>query len=126
MGDKVLKNIAAVLSTQSRKGDILARMGGEEFALAVPNTEIDGIRLLVQRIKDSVSTLHWENKDQTFGITLSIGISELKLTKDSHQSNLIRINEIVHNLVREADDALYHSKNIGRDAITFQRDLEND
>jgi len=51
MGDKVLKNIAAVLSTQSRKGDILARMGGEEFALAVPNTEIDGIRLLVQRIR---------------------------------------------------------------------------
>ena len=124
VGDTVLKDVAAVLSRQSRKGDILARMGGEEFALAVPNTEIEGIQLLAQRIKESVSKVSWQHEEREFGITLSIGIAELKLPKKDDQSCLNHINEVVHVLVREADDALYHSKRAGRDKITFFRDLE--
>ncbi len=123
-GDKVLKSVAAILSKQSRKGDILSRMGGEEFALVVPNTEIEGIHLLAERIKDAVSAMSWDYKGTPFGITLSIGISELRHSKDNAPSSLNHINEISHMLVREADEALYHCKDNGRNMITFYRQLQ--
>ena len=123
-GARVLRDVAAVLSKQSRKGDILARVGGEEFALAVPNTKIESIQLLAQRIKNSVSRIIWDHEDQSFGITLSIGISEFKHPLDNAQSYLSHIDEFVRVLVRQADEALYHSKNNGRDKITFYRDMQ--
>ena len=125
VGDKVLKDVASVLSRQMRKGDILARMGGEEFALVVPNTDIDGIQLLAQRIKDSISRHSWEHRGQSFSITLSIGISELHCPENNGHSYLSYINEITHVLVKEADQALYHCKKTGRDKITFYRDLKD-
>ncbi len=123
-GDHVLKDVAEVLSQQSRKGDILSRMGGEEFALAVPNTELEGIQNLALRIKDAVSELRWHYEDVTFGITLSMGISQLKLSTVNNKTSLNHVNDIVHILVREADDALYQSKSQGRNKITFYRDLK--
>ncbi len=123
-GDHVLKDVAEVLSQQSRKGDILSRMGGEEFALAVPNTELEGIQNLARRIKDAVSELRWTYEDVTFGITLSMGISQLKLVAASNHTSLNYVNDIVHVLVREADDALYQSKSNGRNQITFYHNLK--
>ncbi len=123
VGDDVLKDVAFVLSNQSRKGDILARMGGEEFAMVIPNTDIDGIQLLAERTKESVSGLKWTRQGESFGVTLSMGISEFKSPGNLDQSSLTHINEIVHILVREADQALYHSKNTGRDKITLYRNL---
>jgi diguanylate cyclase (GGDEF)-like protein len=125
VGDKVLKDVASVLSRQLRKGDILARMGGEEFALVVPNTDVDGIQLLAQRIKGSISRQSWEHQGQSFSITMSIGISELRCPENHGHSYLNHINEITHVLIREADQALYHCKETGRDKITFYRDLKD-
>ncbi len=124
-GDEVLKDVASILSRESRKEDILARMGGEEFAIAVPNTDSDGVQLLAQRIKEAVSNLQWEKGEKAFGITLSIGISTIKPPTKHGEIPMDRISEIVHVLVREADQALYHCKNVGRDKITFFRDLQS-
>ena len=123
-GDEVLKDVAAVLAKESRKEDILARMGGEEFAIAVPNTDSDGVQLLARRIKEAVANLEWEIDGKSFGITLSIGISTIKPPSKVGEIPMDRISEIVHVLVREADQALYHCKNVGRDKITFFRDLK--
>ncbi len=125
MGDKVLKDVAAVLAGQSRKGDILARIGGEEFALAIPNTDARSIKLLAERINKAVAALQWEHEGQSFSITLSTGISELHFREDNDQSYLNHLNAIVQQLVREADEALYNSKNTGRNKITFHSDLQN-
>lgn len=125
VGDKVLRDVASILARQSRKGDILARMGGEEFALVVPNSDINGIQLLATRIKESLSCSSWEHEGRSFGVTLSIGISELRLPEDNDQSYLHQINEIVQLLMRQADQALYHCKKAGRDKIIFHRDLQN-
>ncbi len=124
IGDLVLMDVASVLSKQCRKGDILARMGGEEFAMVVSNTTTAGIKLLAQRIKDSVSRITWDHEDLSFGVTLSIGISELKFFSDN-DPYLDHTNEIVRILVREADEALYHCKNTGRDKIAFYHESHN-
>jgi len=123
-GDRVLRDVASVLSRQSRKGDILARMGGEEFALAIPSTDMEGIRLLAQRIRTAVSGLRWQCEGACFGVTVSIGISNVQQPGVNEDSCLDRINEIVHVLVREADKALYHCKDTGRDRVTFYQDLD--
>lgn len=123
VGDRVLQDVAAVLAQQSRKGDILARMGGEEFAIAVTNIGNNGIKLLAQRIKKAIADMSWTYDDSTFGVTLSMGISTINPPADNREIPLDRINETIQSLIREADQALYHSKNIGRDKITFFKDL---
>ncbi len=126
VGDVVLKNIAAILSKQLRKGDILARIGGEEFALAVPNTDNDGVRLIAERIKESVAQHNWGQIQPSLNITLSIGITNLQNFETVDPSTLAHVSEILRILVREADQALYYCKKNGRDMISFYQDLHNE
>ena len=70
MGDQVLRDIAEELRRQTRDGDIIARFGGEEFAIALPNTDLDGARLLASRVRASVAALGWETVD---GETWDVG-----------------------------------------------------
>ena len=92
-GDGVLRDAAAAWASQLRAGDLLARHGGEEFALLLPGVELDAARQAVERIRHR--TPH--------GVTCSAGVAQLR-HDDSSAS-----------LVARADDALYRAKRTGRD-----------
>jgi diguanylate cyclase (GGDEF)-like protein len=117
VGDAALRDLAAALRRHTREGDILARFGGEEFVLALPNTGLEGARVLAERIQDYVRGLLWEAEGVSFGLTVSIGLSSVD-HDGRHQGR-----PLVDHLLRQADKALYYCKANGRDQVFAHNDL---
>ena len=120
VGDEVLHQVAQVLAKQLREGDIIARFGGEEFIIALPFTELDGAKLLAKRVIKALDEIDWDLELEDKRVTVSIGISRLDVgdVNDSHQS--------LETLIKEADQALYHGKENGRDQCHAHPDLCSD
>ena len=109
MGDKVLQVAAALFKGQTREGDVIARFGGEEFVLALPDTDLDGAIRLAERILNSLRSLEFNTDQGALRVTTSIGVSCLDGQESPDQSDLLET------LLRQADQALYCSKSEGRD-----------
>jgi len=104
-GDAVLKTVAQTFRKGLRDVDIAARIGGEEFAILMPNTDIEGAKIVAERLRRSVESSSVEYEEKVLKITISIGISDC--------SNVNSIDEMLKN----ADDALYVAKNAGRNCF---------
>ncbi|HEY5261837.1 MAG TPA: diguanylate cyclase [Solirubrobacteraceae bacterium] len=100
VGDIALQRVASVLSESKRQIDSLARVGGEEFALILPDTHQDGAFVLAERLR---CALHDEFAEDTIPITISFGLA----TYPMH-------GETAASLLRAADEALYVAKDSGR------------
>jgi diguanylate cyclase (GGDEF)-like protein len=109
--------VAIELNSLVREGDILARFGGEEFVLALPNTHHDGAMLLAERIRNRIKQYIWDLPGKNLSITLSIGVSDIAYYAESDTQKLLDL------LVVQADKALYYCKNHGRDQVHFYADV---
>ena len=78
-GDQVLKDVGILLKNQIRTGDVVVRMGGEEFIFILPNTHVQGAKVFADRIRTSVAELTWYGDHTSFDVTMSIGIAEQSL-----------------------------------------------
>jgi diguanylate cyclase (GGDEF)-like protein len=107
MGDRVLQISSTLLKALIRDGDILARFGGEEFVLALANTDEKGAWQMAERILESLRTLQLNANSQALHITASIGIATLDTDTAYQQDRL-------EQLLRQADQALYFGKTSGR------------
>lgn len=117
MGDRVLQQVAEVLQAGVRAGDLLARLGGEEFVLLLPRDDLEGARMMAQRMRDRVSLMVVEQGDQAVdGVTVSIGIAHLPGGQPGQQPGPSPAG-LLDGLYREADLALYRCKAQGRDRI---------
>lgn len=108
VGDRVLKVVAQILTRSIKGRDLAARYGGEEFAVLLPQTPLEGARLLAEQIRTSVDGNHFRLKSsgRSLGqITLSIGCAEYLP------------GEPVSSLVGRADHALYRAKREGRNRV---------
>ena len=105
-GDDVLVKLAGCVARNIRDEDLFGRLGGEEFALVLPETVPMRAAILANRLREAVSELDFPDKDDRFQITVSIGISEPEPTDI----------EILPALER-ADEALYRAKQNGRNRI---------
>jgi diguanylate cyclase (GGDEF)-like protein len=113
-GDNVLIAVSEILSQFTREGDTLARIGGEEFVLALPETNNKGAIKLAERIRTTIESHHWECKGNTMKIRISIGLASL----DDCDDNKIMEDDIqVSDFLRKADLALYHVKQHGRNGV---------
>ena len=110
-GDKVLIEIARILESGVRKGDLMGRRGGEEFAVLCPDvTRIEAERIS-ERLRASVETSSFNARDsRSFGTTISIG-----LAFDS--AGMV---PCLHTLLAQADNALYAAKSAGRNQTVFE------
>jgi diguanylate cyclase len=108
IGDQVLRLVAQVL-TQSIKGrDLAARYGGEEFAVILPQTELEGARLLAEQVRRTIAGNRIRlksNRQQLGAITLSIGCAQFDP------------REAFGDLIWRADEALYQAKRQGRNQV---------
>lgn len=109
VGDDVLKGLAQLVTQTIREGDLFGRLGGEEFAMVMPETDLRRAAMLAERLRVAVKDLSFQGKDGAFGITLSIGISEPEFTDI----------DILPALER-ADLALYRAKREGRDRAEIE------
>lgn len=106
-GDKVLKEVARVISKLVRGADVAARVGGEEFAIILPEAESSESFQLAERIRQTIEANIIEVDSQNqLSITVSIGLAE-------SQSNICAIEKIMS----MADSALYQAKNNGRNCV---------
>ena len=105
-GDQALRGFAEVLIEVSRSSDLVVRYGGEEFALILPNTGADEAACLAERVRVSLRASEFGLK----GVTASFGCAELTPGRDAKER-----------LMKDADRALYESKNAGRDQVTIAK-----
>lgn len=108
VGDKVLKVIAQTFRDNIKGRDVAARIGGEEFAVLLPQTSIEGARAVAEQLRIAVTKARirkGERTDQTGAITLSAGVA------------VARGEESCESLLRRADRALYTAKREGRNRV---------
>ena len=112
-GDAVLKALAAVLVHQTRDIDSVARFGGEEFVIALPETDEGGAKVVAERIRKAISRTPFALPDgHEIGVTVSIGIACFPHSAGNIEAMLER-----------ADQALYLAKNTGRNRVFLYREL---
>lgn len=110
LGDKVLCAIADVIRQETRGGDLVARVGGEEFVIMLPETGIDGADLMAQRIQERLARLEFGPNVGKLGLTASIGITGF----DYREVQQEPIHVLVDQLYSQADRAMYDGKRQGR------------
>ncbi|MGE5518114.1 MAG: GGDEF domain-containing protein [Bacteroidota bacterium] len=111
-GDMALKAFAATCRAALREPDILGRCGGEEFAVALPNTGLDGALVIAERLRRAVEALSLPQPDAPpLTFTVSIGIA----VADAGQNQ----PDDIAALLACADRALYASKEAGRNRVSI-------
>jgi diguanylate cyclase (GGDEF)-like protein len=109
-GDRVIKNLSRLLRQRLRGADIIGRYGGEEFALALPDTPIDHAFSVVEGLRESFAAIEQHAGNMTFRNTFSAGLAEF-----SPQQPHLADSEA---LIKASDEALYASKHGGRNQVT--------
>lgn len=102
VGDSVLKQIAALVRQRIRKSDIIARWGGEEFVLLLPDSELDEAIKVAQLLRKVIDE---ENFESVGNITCSFGVAVLEENEDAEH------------LLNRADELLYEAKANGRNRV---------
>ncbi|MFN3580890.1 MAG: diguanylate cyclase [Pseudomonas sp.] len=107
LGDEVIREVARVTRLFARETDFAGRYGGEEFAVLLPDTSVEGASQFAERLRTAIERLQIEHEDQILHVTVSLGVAEI---------NDSMINHSV--LIEEADKALYRSKEQGRNCTS--------
>ncbi len=104
-GDQVLKDTALIIKNTIRKSDIIARWGGEEFLILLPNTTKEESFDIAEKIRKNIKSKQYNFFKDKVSVTVSIGISE-----DNRSCK-------IDNIVGEADKNMYIAKESGRDRV---------
>ena len=111
-GDAVLGEVSRWLQSQLRASDRIGRIGGEEFAIALPFTRLEAAVQLIDRLRAWIAMHPVSHDGELLPVTISGGVAELRADEAS-----------VEAAIRRADDALYRAKRAGRDRIRIAASL---
>jgi diguanylate cyclase (GGDEF)-like protein len=106
-GDTVVKRFAEILNASTRGAEICARIGGDEFMIAITHTGKKGVQLAVERIRKKLAEQRFRFRGYDLGVTASFGIANHSLR---HSCDLA-------GLMAQADGALYSAKRMGRNRV---------
>ncbi len=104
-GDRVLVDVAQTLQASTRKVDLLARFGGEEFIVLLPSTDLKGSKFVAEKLREEIA------KQISVGgkpVTISVGLAHTPTTPGVTTSDA---------LIQRADEALYRAKAAGRNRV---------
>jgi len=113
-GDIVLTETAKILKKEKRLNDLVCRYGGEEFAVILPNTDMEGAYVYCEKIRETVAKQIFICDQERFHITLSAGCTS-SLEASSHEE-----------LILHADQALFQAKSMGRNCIASYKNLSKE
>ncbi len=105
VGDHVLRQVADIISRMTRSSDVVARTGGEEFLIILPETELESARLLAERIREAIGQRPLLVDFQRIGVTVSLGVASVVGNVNLDELSL------------EADRAMYLAKRGGRNRV---------
>ena len=107
-GDRIIREIAKLLTKSVRLVDFPARYGGEEFAVILPAVDIKGALVVAERLRRKVEQFPFPGESDPLHVTISVGVTEFDA----------EANYAPTEIIREADRALYQSKDKGRNRVT--------
>ncbi|MCL2011760.1 MAG: diguanylate cyclase [Cystobacterineae bacterium] len=110
VGDSVLKKIGKLLRKLARDSDIPTRYGGEEFALIMPETELQGAKVIAERIREAVMDELFQTEQGILRVTVSLGVSTFPACADGKAA-----------LIEVADQRLYMAKRKGRNCLVADK-----
>jgi len=114
IGDKVIKALADILKQKTRKSDIAARFGGEEFILLLPMTDIEGAQKIAEKLRINVeNTQVITDTQEPISFTISLGVESV------HKDDIE-----IEDVLKRADKALYIAKESGRNRVVVASDYE--
>jgi diguanylate cyclase (GGDEF)-like protein/PAS domain S-box-containing protein len=105
-GDEVLRVFVQVCKEELREADVFGRIGGEEFAILLPETNQSSARLVAERIRQKIEQMIIPFEEYAIKITVSIGVATIAITDKS-----------LDQVFQRADTALYEAKNSGRNRV---------
>ncbi|HEY1720313.1 MAG TPA: diguanylate cyclase [Magnetospirillaceae bacterium] len=105
-GDRALQGIAEVCNRSLREVDLIGRLGGEEFAVAMPEADLSVACQVADRLRQQIGENEVGMEDQSLKVTVSIGVASVSAT-----------DRTLDQLLRRTDQALYAAKNAGRNCI---------
>lgn len=106
VGDQVLRHVASLLVGHSRKVDVVARFGGEEFCVVLPRTDQSEAFLVADTLRRAIETTPLQFQDRQYSVTVSLGAV----------SSQVQVTSFTH-LLELADQALYRAKAEGRNRV---------
>ena len=106
-GDTVLRQFAELLQQSSRRSDICARIGGEEFLFVLTYNTQESARAVIERIRAEFEAIRFQFAGQSVGVTASFGVAGFRR----------EAREDFESLVRRADAALFEAKRLGRNRV---------
>jgi len=112
-GDEALRHFVAVAVPCIRNGDIIGRVGGEEFAILLPDTDITKAATVAERLRCEVAARPVKNEHGSITLTVSIGVTHY------------RKDEAPEVTLHRADNAMYTAKDKGRNQVEVTPDLNN-
>ncbi|VVO48521.1 Regulator of RpoS [Pseudomonas fluorescens] len=112
MGDRVIKSLALFLKQRLRKTDFIGRYGGEEFAIVMPDTDLESAYKVLEEIRQRFAEIHYPAQPQDLWCTFSAGVVELCENSDGLM------------MASQADEALYRAKHAGRNRVQAARTLK--
>jgi two-component system cell cycle response regulator len=114
IGDRVLKQLAQIILKTSRATDLVARFGGEEFVILMPETDDNAALNGANRVREAVESTPFviDNEGGTIQKTISIGVANIHPDGDSAES-----------IMKRADEALYSAKHGGRNQVKIAKQM---
>jgi two-component system, cell cycle response regulator len=115
-GDAVLQQVARRLQDELRAGDLIARMGGEEFLIALPDADMADARSVAERLVAAVRSKPFTfDSAQPLLMTISAGLAV------ASPDEATPLDDLINAVVNEADQAMLQAKSQGRNKITYGR-----
>ncbi|PCJ48253.1 MAG: diguanylate cyclase [Gammaproteobacteria bacterium] len=117
-GDRTLKAVASSIQELLRETDVLARVGGEEFTILLPNTEPEKARDIAERIRQKIEHIEIpDDKGKIVRLTTSIGYASWKPGLLANES----VDDVHRRLMSTADRAVYKAKQSGRNRVRGEK-----
>lgn len=114
-GDEALKTFAKIMTEEMRASDLVGRLGGEEFAIVLPDSTIGDAQKVLERVRKATEYAETEYLGAVISYTVSGGLT------GAHDEQNISFTT----LIKQADDALYQAKEKGRNLIVVSKGLSS-
>jgi diguanylate cyclase (GGDEF)-like protein/PAS domain S-box-containing protein len=109
VGDEVLQHCARTIASRLRRNDLLGRLGGEEFAILMPDTDVEGAREFAERVRQLAAGNPASTRTGEILVTLSIGVTCFQ-ERDQN----------IDGILARSDQALYRAKHNGRNRVELE------